>query len=439
LRGAALTVQTEQRREVILSGPARAAKTFGILYKLHHLAETIPGCRFLILRKTRESLSESALATFELDVIPADHFVLQGAPQRKNRDVYLYENGSQIVVGGFRQSGKDQTEKIMSTEWDLIYVNEAPELSLDEWQKLTTRLTRFKLGYSQIIGDMNPPPPSHWTWKRQQEGKLVIHRAQLIDNPRWWQNGQWTVEGLQVYDTLSSLVGNLRARLFLGESAAFEGMVYDNFSAEDWPIGNLTDDEPDLTLPFELACDDGFIDPRAILLIQRQPTRILIFDELYHRKHLEEVCIREAIELFGKHYGWQWLNDKYEVVPAPSPEEAEQRLQAGWSRSTQLPEIAIVSHEAPALHRRFRNANIPARVGVHKIIDGIPIVRQLFCDGQGYRAVAVHRRCKNIIEEVTAGYRYAPEGSRRDEEEPLDENNHAADAFRTWVWARAKN
>ena len=437
---------------MILSGPARSSKTFGILYKLHRLCEAFGGLRVLFIRATRESMTDSVLATFEKDVVGDFHPILLSGGKRHSRHSYTYETGSEIVVQGFRQSGRDQTEKIMSTEWDFIFVNEVPELTEDQWQKLTSRLSRFTGGYAQLIGDMNPAPPGHWIWRREREAKITILTAQLIDNPRWWQNGDWTPEGRQVDETLNTLTGPLRDRLFLGLPAAYEGLVYDNFG-----LANLTDQEPDPLLPFGLAVDDGYIDPRATLFIQQTPTYLLVFDELYHRKHLEETCLREAIELCGAHFGWIYFNPVGEEVPAeelpPGLDPADLRTviqgladeppdpdRRPWYRMPRrLPEIAIVSHEAPALHARFRRANIPARVGVHPIIQGVPLVRQLICDGNDRRALLVHRRCANLIEELTSGYKYPPETvTRRNEELPLDENNHACDALRTFVWVRVR-
>jgi hypothetical protein len=448
LRGASQAIQSNPHREVILSGPARSSKTFGILYKFHHACEQTPGLRCLFIRATRESMTDSVLATFEKDVVPPLHHILLTGGQRHSRHSYRYLNGSEIVCMGFRQSGKDQTEKIMSTEWDLIYVNETPELIESQWEKLTSRLSRFTLGYAQLVGDMNPPPASHWTWKRERDSKLEILASQLIDNPRWWQDGAWTAEGQQVYDTLNALSGPLRDRLFLGKPASYEGLVYGNFG-----LDNITDQEPDPDLLYGLAVDDGYIDPRAILFIQRTPTHLLVFDELYHRKHLEETCLKETIEVCGLHFKWLYYDpdgnerdalpaevDPANVVTLVSPDIDPPDLTGRWRRKPKrLPEIAIVSHEAPALHARFRHANIPARVGVHPIIQGIPIVRQLICDGNDHRTLLVHRRCVNLIEEITSGYKFPPDTvTRRNEEMPVDENNHALDALRTFVWMRLR-
>jgi hypothetical protein len=170
--------------------------------------------------------------------------------------------------------------------------------------------------------------------------------------------------------------------------AAVEGLVYGEFGAE-----NITDAEPDPERPIELAFDDGYIDPRAILFVQRFHDRILVFDEIYHGKHLAEESVTMVVE------------------------RCEQN---GWS----LPELAVGSHEANELKEHFRRANIPARSLNHKVVEGVQVVRSLIRDGNGYRVLRINSRCGNLIDEITSGYRY-PENGRGSNEKPMDGNDHA--------------
>jgi hypothetical protein len=191
--------------------------------------------------------------------------------------------------------------------------------------------------------------------------------------------------------------------LLEGKWVQAEGVVYSEFATE-----NITDKEPDPELPIELAVDDGYVDPRAILFIQRTGTEILVFDEIYHSRHLAETCVSEVV-------------DRCE--------------QNEWP----MPDIAVGGPESKELKQRFRRADIPYRARSHKVIEGIKVVRRLILDGQGVRSLKVHRRCKNFIGELTDGYKYPEQGSRRDDEKPLDGNDHACDAFRYWAYVRARS
>ena len=62
--------------------------------------------------------------------------------------------------------------------------------------------------------------------------------------------------------------------------------------------------------------------------------------------------------------------------------------------------------------------------------------RALFCDGQGHRTIKIHRRCKNLLDELSAGYKYPP-GKHGEDDMPEDGNDHAANALESWCFMRA--
>jgi phage terminase large subunit len=234
------------------------------------------------------------------------------------------------------------------------------------------------------------------------------------DNPSLYTaGGVITERGIATMETLDALTGVRYQRLRMGLWVQAEGIVYSEFD-----VNNLTDDDPDPTLPIELAIDEGYIDPRVILFIQRTPDRILVFDEIYHSKHLAQVCVAEAVARCGEWLGWK---DHEKTIPQ------------------QLPEIAVGSPEAKEIQSRFKQADIPFRWPADKsIANGIDVMRGLICDGNGRRMIQVNRRCKNFLDEITEGYQYPATGSRKNDEIPVDANNHAMDAMRYWCQVRGR-
>ncbi len=169
---------------MLLAGPAGTGKSRAALEKLNLLALKYPGFRGLVVRKTRESLLQSALVTFETDVLlPSQARYFSGKGE------WRYRNGSVIVTGGL-----DKVTKIMSSEYDVIYVQEATEISEDEWEHLTTRLRRTTTPYQQIMGCANPAGPNHWLKKRAEAGRLTLLSSAHEDNPLLYdqKNGKWT-------------------------------------------------------------------------------------------------------------------------------------------------------------------------------------------------------------------------------------------------------
>lgn len=215
-----------------------------------------------------------------------------------------------------------------------------------------------------------------------------------------------------------------------------EGIVYDDFGED-----NLTDEPPNMASTIELAFDDGYTDPRVVLFIQRTGTQVLVFDELYETKTLDDVSVRRVLDRLAGWCGKALPSDgelqrAYDNMGGAHPLERAAR----WCRENgvRLAEIAIGGTESVQLMRRFRLADIPARGGTHEIVQGIALVRRLIRDGQDYRTLRVSRRCKNLVRELTQDYRYPDGGRKRDAELPEDKNNHAADALRYWCWMRAR-
>jgi len=244
----------------------------------------------------------------------------------------------------------------------------------------------------------------------------------------------------QMLDTLS---GPLRAAWLHGDwYAAVEGLVYEAFGPD-----NVVELEPDTDLPFELAIDDGYIDPRATLFVQRQRNGdILVFDELYETKTLEEESIQHIFDRCLAHFGGaecgaHLAQNHVEWDTLDAAERAVTAARYGLP----LPELAAVSHEAVALQQRLRRADIPARNwlatkaggGGSTRLAAITLTRGLICDGKGYRAIKIHPRCHKLLDELRAGYKY-PEGKHGLETKPADGNDHACNALESWVWLRAR-
>lgn len=212
---------------LMVDSPAGTGKTYAILTILHCLAADYPGLRILICRATRTSLTESVMVTLESEILPADGMasVAYGAA-RRTRQAYNYPNGSTIVLGGL-----DKPDRILSTAWDVVYVNECIEVAEEAWDALWGRLNRpgrpAWLGY--LIGDTNPGDPSHWLKKRADAGEVgrwqVAHEA----NPALHDGTGWTAAGAQYLDGLRRLKGTRRKRFLEGVWAAGEGQWFESF------------------------------------------------------------------------------------------------------------------------------------------------------------------------------------------------------------------
>lgn len=301
----------------------------------------------------------------------------------------------------------DDPSKYQSAEFALIAVDEVTKNPERSFHLLRGSLRWKNFTGTRFIAATNPAANwvrDYWIEKRfPQEVQRLAEQFAFVpalpdDNPHL---------GQEYWDELETLTPALRKAWRYGDwYAAVEGLVYDSFGAD-----NITSQEPDPGRPIELAIDDGYIDPRAVLFIQQLPDGdVLVFDELYQTKKLEEETIDDIEELVA-------------------------------ARGLGRPRMAVVSHEAVALRKRLGAAGIQAVNWLNRKNPesgstrraAITVTRAMICDGRQYRAIHVHRRCKNLIDELSMAYRY-PEGKHGLESDPADGNDHACQALETWVW-----
>jgi phage terminase large subunit len=251
-------------REVLLSGPSGTGKSMACLQKLDLAASQTP-MRAAIVRKLRTALTQAALVTFKEKVLPPPPNAVWFHHEDQE---FRYPNGSRVVVAGL-----DDPRKVLSTDFDLIYVQEATELDEQDWQILLTRLRNNALSYQQLLADCNPSYPNHWLKLRCDAGDVTVLESHHEDNPQLYDHGTktYTPFGEQYLKTLDSLTGYLHKRLRLGLWVAAEGMFYPEWD----PDQHVVELEPGEDLPSDwprwISVDYGFAVPFCALWLARDP------------------------------------------------------------------------------------------------------------------------------------------------------------------------
>jgi PBSX family phage terminase large subunit len=276
--------------EVLLSGAAGTGKSRACLEKLHAMALLNPSMRGLICRKTATSLGSTALVTWR-EIVAKEALdsgemrFYGGSPQEAA--CYKYANASVIVIGGM-----DKATRIMSSEYDACYVQEATELTEDDWEMITTRLRNGKVSFQQLMADCNPGPPQHWLNQRCERGQSQMILCRHEDNPRLFADGEWTTEGLSYIARLEALTGVRYLRLRKGIWAAAEGLVYEGWNPDVHlhpPIGHPPDDWPRY-----LSVDFGYRNPfTAQWWAQDHDERLYLYKEIYMSGRLVEDHARQ--------------------------------------------------------------------------------------------------------------------------------------------------
>lgn len=272
--------------DVLAQGPAGSGKTMAGMWKLHLAATKYPGARILLCRATMESLKTGALATYQKAVRPELDGVRPHGGNKFNPAEYRYPNGSVIVPGGL-----DKVEKFLSSEWDVIFVNEATEISEDTYEQLKTRLRNNVMPYQQILADCNPSYVRHWLNVRCNAGKTRRIVSTHRDNPAYWKNGAWTFLGREYLSRLETLSGVRRSRLLEGKWASAEGLVYPDFE----PEASLQEID---TMWWRKVCgvDVGGINPTVVICASvSNDDRIHIDRVVYREKLMSAEAITKTV------------------------------------------------------------------------------------------------------------------------------------------------
>ena len=399
-RGAAREIFTRRDAEVVLSGPAGTGKTRANLEKLHLVLATYPNARGLMLRKTHASLTSTALVTYQQKVLHALDAVKFYGGSAVEPPQFRYPNGSRLMMGGM-----DKPLKIMSGEYDLIYVCEATELSENDWESLTTRLRNGMVPYQQIFGDCNPDAPTHWLKRRADEGRLVMLESRHEDNPAV------TPEYLAKLDALT---GVRFLRLRKGIWAAAEGMVYDGW---DRAVHIIDRFELPRSWPRYWVVDFGYTNPFVWQCWAEDPDGRLYREwELYMTQRL----VADHAEAIRQFAGLQQLPRPLAIICDHDAEDRATLERALGMRT--LPAFKAVSPGIQAVAGRLR-VQPDSRARLFYLRDSLIELDQNLAE----------RGLPTCTEDEIEGYVWDESLGRKKGEEPVKRNDHGMDATRYLV------
>lgn len=413
--GSALEVLHARDDELLVAGPAGTGKSRACMEKVHLMCMLNPGMRALILRKTLTSLTATGLVTWREHVVreylAAGQVSYYGGSQQESAQ-YRYLNGSTVTIGGM-----DRAPKIMSSEYDLVYVQEATELSENEWEMITTRLRNGKVAFQQLLADCNPDVPHHWLRKRVEGGRTRMLESRHEDNPTLFRpDGSMTSRGASYMSKLDSLTGVRHARLRLGKWVAAEGLVYEEYS----PTANLLDRFviPQSWLRY-WSIDFGYRNPFVCQFWAEDPDgRLYLYREIYLTSRIVEDHARDILAIVAP--GGNWVEPR--------------------------PQVILCDHDAEDRATLERHLKLPTRAAMKTVSDGLQAVSaRLRAAGDGKPRLfllrdAIVRVDSDLkdrslpisTQEEIVGYAWDM-STTKTKDVPLKENDHGMDAMRYLV------
>ncbi|NIV30647.1 MAG: PBSX family phage terminase large subunit [Anaerolineae bacterium] len=227
---------------LLLTGSAGGGKSRLAGEKIHGYCLKYPDATGVMLRKTRESMTNSTVLFMARGVIDKDKAVNYFSSKSR----FEYDNGSILAYGGMKN--EEQREQIRSIgqdgSVDIAWMEEANKFTEDDFNELLARMRGTAAPWRQVILTTNPDAPTHWIKKRLIDGgEASVHYSGALDNPH---NPEGYIE------QLDKLTGVLKERLVHGRWVQAEGAVYDGFDEsihlidpfpipEDWRVIRAVD------------------------------------------------------------------------------------------------------------------------------------------------------------------------------------------------------
>lgn len=225
-----------EARNVLLYGGARSGKSVVLASLIIYWSLKYPGLRTLVARFRLSHAKNTIWHETVLDL-------MKGVPKqywKENRqDMFIeFTNGSEIWLGGFDE--KERTEKILGSEFNIIYLCEVSQLMYDTCEMAMPRLAKKIEGFRNIaLFDCNPPSPLHWCHRMFIE-KVDPRTLEPFKNP-----SLYTSFKMNPIDNIDNLTENYietqldtrsiryQQRFKYGEFVKAEGTIYEEFSEEN--------------------------------------------------------------------------------------------------------------------------------------------------------------------------------------------------------------
>lgn len=451
-RGSAIEVFESRAPELLVSGPAGTGKSRGCLEKVHLAMMKYPRAKALLLRKTMASLASTGLQTWQEHVVPeamlSGEVTYFGGSVREPPQ-YRYANGSIVAIGGL-----DNPTKVMSSEYDLVYIQESTELSVTDWEFVNTRLRNGRMPYQQIIADANPNAPTHWLKQRCDRGVCVMLNSTHEENPRLYDEHidaagvkRYTVtpEGAAYMARLDNLTGVRYLRLRKGLWVAAEGIIYEGWAPARHIIKRfkIPDDWPRYW-----TVDFGLVNPFVLQRWAQDPDgRLIMYREIYRtQKTVDQHCF----DLFDD------ISDPdpdYVHPKKPNGEDELRFAHQGRIWREPRPVKVICDHDAQSRRTLERHIGMGTKLADKRVLEGIQQVqRRLRPREDGSPNIAFMRDAVIFRDETLVGegkpastveefpgYRWLRRGSsesptdKKPVDEPLKENDHGMDTTRYLV------
>lgn len=363
-------LENSKAKIVVEQGGTRSGKTYNILlWILLSYCEKHTGKIVTICRRSFPALRGTVMRDF-FQIIKDNDLYSEEYHNKTANEYYINGNTIEFI-------SLDMPQKIRGRKRDLLFVNEANELTYEDWQQLIFRTNEM------AILDYNPSEEFHWIYDNVLTRQDVdFFQTTYKDNPFLGDVVKAEIERLKDIDA------NYWRVYGLGERGQSRSLVYSFSTCKEIPK------EAKL---ISYGLDFGFSnDPTALVRTYLDNDNMYV-DELIYRTGMTNQDIAKEMQNLG-------LDKSNEVfADSAEPKSIEEIYRMGWNVK-------------------------PTIKGAINL--GIDIIRR-------YRLFATERSY-NLIKELR-NYKYIEDKNGQMTNKPVDNFNHGLDAMRYSVVNKISN
>ena len=257
-------------RITCLQGGTRSSKTYSLcqLFIIKCLEET--GKVFTVVRKTLPALKGTAYRDV-IEILKGLDLYLEEYHNKSELSYLLNDNLIEFI-------SVDHPQKIRGRKRDYLWLNEANELTYEDWQQLVLRTT------GQIYLDYNPSDPYSWIYE-----KVITRKDCTFIKSTYLANPFLDKETIEEIERLKDLDPDYWRVYGLGEIGTIQTMIFRNFDLVDEMHGRL----------IGYGLDFGFTNsPTALVEVRLQDDNLYI-KELLYEKRLTNTDLANKLKEFG--------------------------------------------------------------------------------------------------------------------------------------------
>ncbi len=250
-------VKKSKAKIQVHQGGTRSGKTYSICQALIELCYKNRGAGIVItiVRKTFPALRSSVMRDF-FDILTEGGNYYEENHNKSQATYTLFGNLVEFISA-------DQPQKLRGRKRTMLYINEANELSLEDWRQLILRTT------DKTIIDYNPSDQYHWIYEYVlNRDDVDFFQTTYLDNPFLEQSVIDEIERFKETDE------NYWRIYGLGERGVNTAAVF--------PQWQVADQIPERAKLVAYGMDWGFTnDPTALVSVWREDYSLYIKEHLY--------------------------------------------------------------------------------------------------------------------------------------------------------------